>query len=193
MAEEETEGIRARRKLAVEIFHTNITSQFSRLNFFLAGTAFLIVAFAAVITVNKNTPVNYQLHILAHAINAVGCYLAFFFTFTNFLNGVFLKQVQDELMEDGMIVQEVPYRRLRDILKLEWKTGKLRQSSIEFLRDPVGYGRDYPASHTWLIPLLFLLFWLVTWFAVLRPYWIPSAFGIALPLVLFLYIHWRDK
>jgi hypothetical protein len=170
-------------KLAIELFHKNLSLQYDRLNFFLAGTAFLIAAFAAVVTVGGRGN-QYQIHILAHAVNAVGYYLALFFFLTNFLNAAVLALIQEAIREPRTLLrQQNAFDVLAKIAETEWKLSKLKPSMLAFVRDPIGFGKRQPSSHTWIIPFLFSVFWLVTWFAVIRPYWIPSAFGVGLPLV----------
>ncbi len=176
---------------------------FHRFNFFLTGTAFLITAFAIIVVSDRldSDATDGHLLILAHAVNAVGFYIALIFVIINY----FMTKVIAELRRYVLDIEGGEYvgppltyieGRLEDI--------KERPLVCDFLRElgrlvwsPFGAGERNPAPHTWFIPLLFIIFWGFTWFAVLPwseiPWvsrglpWIPRIpiVGIVLP---FLYL-----
>ena len=103
-----------------DIFHTNLNLQFGRLNFFLISTAFLIGAFATVVTIGSKEE-NYDIDVLAHAIAAAGYYLALFFTVTNLLNANLLAGMQKNLMNPKPLSKQPPYVNTLELIESEWK------------------------------------------------------------------------
>jgi hypothetical protein len=194
MADTGTQLPNDKARLAMEIFHQNLSLQFGRLNFFLVSTAFLIAALTTVTIVGGNVAqASLRVDLLAYAIVAIGYYLALFFALTNLLNANLLARMQKELMQQHGFVTQSPYAGVKNIVESEWKIGNITRSLLRFLRDPITYGKDSPSAHTWLIPALFVVFWLVTWLFVLPLCWATWAFSLGLPCFSLLFLWWRTS
>ena len=142
---------------------------FQRLNFFLIGTAFLITAFATVVIsdaflIKKDCGVI----TLANAINAVGYYLAIFFLFTNYWNIKLLNKKNGDKYKQTYSPVSLTIEMLGDFGNLILK--------------PFDVSRGHPAPHTWLLPILFVIFWFVLWLTVLDNLWVVIVGGILIPL-----------
>jgi hypothetical protein len=138
-----------------------------RFNSFLVATAFLIAAF---ITLAIYYEQSCDLLLLAYAVNAVALYLATFFTVANYHGALCINYALDIKSE------EVEGRNEPHKLLWYWLKGL-----IHFPLKP--FSESIPVVHTWLIPFLFCLFWLTTWFGVLPVRWVPSLIGVGVPLI----------
>jgi len=146
-----------------------------RYNSFLTATAFLVAAYVAVIA--------YHIRGLPHAINWVGLYLAMYFTIGNYREARLIadkkipapsKFVRSFLFEDIFSFICDPGS---DFLCFELDTDKPNKILPRFVQ-----GSKKPRTgyvHTWLIPIVFVVFWIFTWFYVLDDKWVPSL-GIGL-------------
>jgi len=151
----------------------------SRYNSFLVATAFLVTAYATVIVVMHH---NFKILLLADAISAVGLYLAFFFTVANFHGSLLI--VREQIIEDddkakcdknipqdawGFVWKLLSHLKtlfLEPIQPLPRTKEKQIENAIE-LKTP-----SY--VHTWAIPLLLFLFWLIVPFCVLPHTWMGT-------------------
>lgn len=147
----------------------NLGRIFQRFNFFLIGTAFLITAYTSVVTSNMfSSEGDCRAIILANAINAVGFYLAIFFTITNYWNVKLLDMTSDDKSPQTYSIKSLIIDMLGDFCHLLW--------------EPLDISRGHPAPHTWLLPIGFAVFWFVLWFIVLKNIWIPIVAGILIPV-----------
>jgi hypothetical protein len=128
---------------------------FQRFNYFLIGIAFLVTALAA-IWASWNygmDPVNGQAAWFLRIICFSGYFLSIFFTYIDYNGSVELKNLWNTLYHkpamrlNGWVIK--PYK---DKLNL-W------DDLIGIIRPKKG--RRQPASHTYLIPIFFAVFWLV--------------------------------
>ncbi|MFH1638844.1 MAG: hypothetical protein ABIB93_00770 [Chloroflexota bacterium] len=207
-----------RYKQARELQRDLVAQLFQRLNFFLLATTFIISALAAILA----SPVFFghdtdgRLILLSHFICGAGYYIAFFFTFINYLNARLLKKLSKYLDEKEKTGTRLPV--LKEILaKVVEKTCILKQISYFFCdsRDVVFYpfrNRIHWPPYTWFLPLFFWVFWFLIWLFVLpeptygirctlvgylpdfiRTHYTPFFFGIVLPILivgLLKFIHW---
>lgn len=181
-------------KLATHLLFHELDSLFARFNYFLAGTAFLATAFAVVVVSSENNIVgNCQLKVLAHAINAVGFYIAFFFMTTNYLNAKLIGQLQQEIMDEGEIVKVLPYTRLKAIIDEAWHMRDFLRDFKRMICNPLVHSKRSPSSYTIYIPSLFIVFWVVIWFVVLQIWYIPFAFCFGAPGLYFLALKIQTK
>lgn len=184
-------------ELLVQLLHREIESLFSRFNFFLIVTAFLVAAF---VTIVVNDEADWTLNLLRHAIAAVGFYMALFFTVTNYLNARFMTELQNWLEDGNEIIGIIPYRLVYQIKDRAWKSANLLSDIKSILYDPIEYKGTY-APHTWILPLLFTLFWLIVWLTVVpfrfphqgMQIWVPIIFGVILPLLYYAYTNIKRK
>lgn len=79
-------------KKAVDNLHHQETLLFERLNYFLAGSAFLITAYAALAVTVKYQSYNAIL-LLTYLVNVAGLYLSIFFASVNYLNTRILGEI----------------------------------------------------------------------------------------------------
>jgi len=184
-------------KLPDEIAQENIRHQesllFDRLNFFLAGSAFLITAYAALVVAVKHWSSSHSILLLTYLVNGAGFYLCLFFAVINYLNTKIIEadssQIKDwqtkvhkcdETLEDSadMIRREVvenefrsnPYRLILGPIK----------GFCKFLKEPFHLA---VAPHTYILPLGISVFWLVVFFFVFPPHFLTLLFFL-LPLIL---------
>ena len=148
---------------------TNFQLKFAldRFNSFLVATAFLIAAFVSlVIYYDRHS----ELLLLGYAVNAVGLYLAAFFTIASYHGAMCIRFASTPQDKDAQGRDE-PRTLFRSMIK----------SLVRFPFEP--FAENIPLVHTWLIPLLFCLFWLATWFGVLPIKATSSAIVIGAPLL----------
>lgn len=152
-----------------------------RLNFFLTATAFLIVAFAVVVTFIKRDNGEEVSHVLylAHAINATGLYSALFFAMNDYMSAMIIEAAQGKQKEPSSAL-ELAKGLIRSLVRVSYKPLPIK--------DRPGYVPGH--IDTWLVPSFFTLFWIVVWFIVIPDHpsnvceiWVPIAFGIGLPLL----------
>lgn len=137
-------------------FYREIDFLFRRFNFFLLATSFLVAGFVAVVVTNMSSRL--ELTLLAHAIAALGSFLSAAFFVVNFMAAKVAMEIKKEKKNE-------PVKWLRESHK----------DVINFLKNPLTFSKDNPASHTWFIPLVFCSFWLAAWWIVLS--WVvPVAF-----------------
>jgi molybdopterin-binding protein len=142
-----------------QILHHEVGSLFSRLNFFLVATAFLI---AVLVTAAFDGHKSWPFVFLLHAIAAAGFLVSLLFMLTNYLNARLIKAIREKLEND----ESLNYKELRYIMRERWSLSSLGKDFIDFVKNPVKHSRDNPASHAWVLPLGFVFFWLLVWFIV---------------------------
>jgi len=153
---------------AVEVRHRDIGLLFQRLNFFLIATAFLIAAFATVLTVGTDS----KLIRVDYALTLVGFVFSLVYATTNYLNTRIIRKINDYIRElegrdfSAIVEQgQGPYQRIDEIAQQEMKRGKrllldMLISALTLVYNPRGTARESVADHTYLIPLLFAGVWL---------------------------------
>lgn len=175
---------------AMDILHTNLKLLYDRLNFFLVGTAFLIAAIVTGVIESHffNTEIQdkaWPLILLLHLISAVGFIVALLFTSTNYLNAKMIGRMQSKLMEADApknLETTDPYAWVEGIIKTEWRVTPsefLKKDLKGFICSPVTYSKDNPSAHTWFMPLIFVIFWVLLWFTV--PTWGLNKVYFAVP------------
>jgi hypothetical protein len=169
---------------------------FQRFNFFLIGTAFLITAFATVVSSHYFAWLPYpNLVWLAHAINAVGFYIAIFFTIANYLNTRVIRLLGDYIR--GLEAGNYP---TPPHLYLKEETSRLSSKRRELIKEicrevdsiilsPFDFSKLRPAPHTWLIPLGFIFFWFLVWLFILPYVLLIGILGPLLLYILYLVLH----
>ena len=138
---------------------------------FLVATAFLVAAFAAV-EVKYTETNNNSLLLLAYTVNAVGLYLATYFTVANYHGAL---TISDSLKDNKPSAAEVNDKDQPH--KLLWS---LICSLYHLLFNP--FSMRVHVVHTWLIPFFFCLVWLTTWFGILPVKPVSSGVAIGLPV-----------
>jgi len=194
---------------AMDILHTNLKLLYDRLNFFLVATAFLIGALVAAVV--ESHFFNMEIHkalpliILLHLIAAVGFILALLFTGMNYMNAKMIAGMQCNLMEseDPSKFEKHPYAWVKGIIETKWRAtpSELLEKDLKgFICSPLTYSKDNPSAHTWFIPLIFVIFWVLLWFTV--PTWgvhkgyfaFPAGFvGISLIYLFYIYLKNRRR
>jgi len=179
------------------------TLETARYDSFLVATAFLVAAYATVM-VNLNH--NFHMLLLANAVNAIGFYLAIFFTIANFQASLLIRrnirvaQLHDELQKElkPILSQEKRQEKIEEAQKVEKEVTERIPNSLSklaylFLREVIFIdpGRDsrngIPYIHTWLVPFLLGLFWLIVPFCVTPDRWtITLYWAFATPASLYL-------
>jgi hypothetical protein len=162
---------------------------FDRLNYFLAGSAFLVTAYAALAVSVKHLSNYSSILRLTYLVNGTGFYLSIFFAIINYLNtrvigAIFsciknleLDNIKDENLKAGnyfnyqdamvetVIADDFSHNTFLLII------GPLR-GLWRFLKQPFQHeSKDTEAPHTYMIPLALAAFWLVVFFVVFSPQW----------------------
>jgi len=170
------------------------TLLFDRLNFFLAGSAFLITAYAALAVSIKHWSSSNSIILLTYILNGTGLYLAIFFAVINYLNTRLIEAKDSQIhcwesnldkkvhqkWESNMVEKEVienefhrnPYRLIWGPVKGLWT----------FLMKPFHLAE---APHTYILPLGLTFFCLVVFFFVF-PINFPTLVFFLAPLILIL-------
>jgi hypothetical protein len=163
-----------------DTLNTEIGLLFQRLNYFLVASAFLVTAFATVLTTN-NCLTSHQFN-LAFLINLTGFYLSVFFAATNYLNIIIIQKkssfIKKLKVNPKLYMNSSSIHATEDIIKNTiWKK-KFKNSQQRlvcnmlvdtfkfFIIQNHASGNEF-APHTYLVPLGFSLFWLIILFAVL--------------------------
>jgi hypothetical protein len=89
-----------------EVYRTAVESMrhlesllFDRLNYFLAGSAFLVTAYAALaVSIKHWSPFN-PILLLTYLVNATGFYLSIFFAVINYLNSRIIGTIQQAIID----------------------------------------------------------------------------------------------
>jgi len=138
----------------VDQYYEELNQVLHRFNYFLVFTSFMFVAFVTLITSSKSNDLDWM--IIAVAI--VGIILSLFFFQVNY--------------QQTRVACEVAKHKLNTPLPPEYVETKrwMRDSfsdTARYLRREFSYiAKERPASHTWIIPFAFILFWvfsLVGW------------------------------
>lgn len=179
---------------AQHYFYNELDLLFKRFNFFLVATAFLAVAFVAVVTSGGKGLIQ-----LAHAIAALASFLSIAFFVINYLNVKIVKIRSDYLRDevpklDAKLSLFALHRRIGDYLderiKKEINATQLLHDflgDLWRLREPLELSKEKPAVHTWVIPLVFYAFWFASW-RIVSSWRAPLVFLGALLLVVALYV-----
>jgi hypothetical protein len=164
------------------------TLLFQRFNYFLISSAFFISAFVvlAVNSVNQDNPIIIGLTVF---IGIAGFCMSWLFSSINCHNAKLLKIAYDILVDNESYIKngtyqtaQLPYKTIRDKI---WD-GKFKFGISELILYPgeglrFGYVQknyDIPAPHTYTIPTLFSLFWLIviSIYSFTISMWLPITF-----------------
>jgi len=173
---------------ALEIGKSLRDSLSQRLNFFLVGTAFLVVGLASLMASSNNGGLTNGQLTLAYTINGLGLYLALFFTMVAFLNLLivgdfeeYIYALEKRLVEepsDAQIAELPPAAKVKEIAdsKMRYFPWFLVK---ELLTEIYGLcsGQQSAAAktnHTYLVPILFVVGWIVVFFLVLPWRWVAA-------------------
>lgn len=171
---------------------------FQRFNFFLVANSFLVVAVVGlVVSTNGLGGTNDTLTKLIVAIIMLGGFISLAFGVINYINAKIVKVRRDYLdievpkIDAGSSLFDM-HKRMGQHLSEGLEPSKwLRDLVPTLLRvfgDPLKLSKDEIAYHTWLIPLVFYVFWMAFWW-ILSPWWYPVAFTGFLLFVLAIYIY----
>lgn len=155
---------------AVEILNRDTALLFQRLNFFLIATAFLIAAFATVLTVGTGS----ILLNIDYILSAAGFVYSLLLAATNYLNtriiwqiGEYIRNLEDKDFGDVVEQGQEPYKRIDQIVKGSMNrrtTFSLIPSMVgsvfTVIGNPSKTARESVADHTYIVPLLFVVVWL---------------------------------
>jgi hypothetical protein len=151
---------------------------FQRLNYFLIGIAFLVTAFAAIVSSNNFSfsGGNEYLLVLAFIICIAGYLLSFFFAATNHLTAVSIPKLGRILYRakpsNVWDWTDVPWAKKEDI-EHGIRGGVLEgqnffddiQQALRTPFNPDPKERKF-GPHTYLVPAGFMILWIVAWFTL---------------------------
>jgi hypothetical protein len=152
---------------------------FERTSTFILATTFLMIAFATVVVYYYEIQVLHHIQIsalllLAYAMNAVALYLAMYFTVANYHGVLSYSYERGEKDDEEAWGRDQPYVLLPNAIA---SAPLLLCSAITPTKRPA-------ALHTWLMPYLFCLFWLATWFGALPFNRVATGIVLGVPTVL---------
>jgi len=160
-----------------------MTRLFQRLNYFLIGTAFLISPIIILI-LSTNFRHSIGLILLAYLLILVGLGISLVFSVSNFLNDRIIRRIVKYIIkiENGdeanpnfvtVLIDGNEKEKLAECLSIF--CGELWDATIHFWvpGDPRVTKYNRTAGSTWLLPVMFLIFWLML------------AIGIAVALIFF--------
>jgi len=144
--------------VAVQIRNQELSSLHQRVNFFLIGTSFLVIAFVNVISREPHLLI---MHKVALLVGIAGLVLSVFFTFVNFQNVRIIERLDEyirSLESQGYLPPTPPFYYIRWTLV---PAVPLRSWGREFRHWVRHRGAEYPAPYTVLIPLGSIVFWVL--------------------------------
>ena len=168
---------------AAQLYNKELDRLFQRVNFFLIGSSFLIVAF---VTLLRSALCFGSFHyVLFYLVNMAGFLLSVFFTITNFRMALFLAKMLDylgDLENPETAKQMFPYHRTKRFenglkklgfcsLMSELVTALAQlvriwcrpcRKPIDKLCKRASEADELVAEHTWLVPFGFIHFWWVS-------------------------------
>jgi len=133
---------------ALEIRYREVDLLFQRFNFFMAGMSFIVAAFAAIVATDQTG----DLASASRAIAVLGVVLSSVFTAMNFFAGHTIREYDDHVLktERELTLANPPFETImNNASDYPWMLGKIFRWLAQYFR----------ASHTWVIPLLFIGFW----------------------------------
>jgi hypothetical protein len=144
-----TEALLVTYKQSLEIRYKEADLLFQRFNFFIAGMSFLVAAFAAIIAATDAD----KLQTPSFAIAGLGVVLSFFFFFTNLLASQTIRKFDAHLLkaEGELRLVDPPFKK---ILTNAADYPCIIGTTIRC------FDKNLRAYHTWLIPPLFMCFWI---------------------------------
>jgi hypothetical protein len=169
---------------AIDYRNQDLTLLFQRLNYFLIGSAFLITAYATLIT--RLTPDYTVVTVLTYVIEGVGIYLSLFFAIINYLNNVVIEKIDDyirclENTTSSNFVKPFTYLKndiVASVQKYSFNNnplnllGKVILEVIINLINPFNSSNHRFAPNTFIIPLGFFLFWILVTVLIKPNYWL---------------------
>ena len=171
--------IRTYYEQAVASFTREASLLFERMNFFLAGMAFLVLAFVSLFVVDKWTH-----SILTFAIVVISLLLSALFVVTNLVAEAVVLKHRDSI-----------YKFEKDLVPTGVKSGPYQYTLPELNPDKErGLYSGHPAIHTVIIPALFFVFWSVVLFYLSKSNW-PALLveAILVTVVVLEFICWQYR
>lgn len=194
---------------ALEISKNMEDSVLQRLNFFLISTAFLIAGLATLVAGRNDAGLTHGQLRLSYIINALGLYLSLFFTTINFHNidiltdfGAYIRRLEEGIAKrrDKLhITEPPPATQAEDIAnsKMEgfpWPLlGRLFRQLYSQITSPHEAAKGGKTNHTFLVPLLFVVVWLVIFFSVFPFCWVATVVVFGLIGLSFAVVHYLPK
>jgi hypothetical protein len=158
-------------------FYKEADLLFKRFNYFLLSTSFLIAAFVQIVTKTQEQNVSQQLVAFAQIVAGLALTLSFAFFVINFITAKVIN-LKKEHHETVISTNE--------IVPANWLGGSFRDI-MNFLLNPFGFSKVHWASHTWAIPIFFIVFWFCVWGIMLSWIW-PIIVLSSLIIISFSYV-----
>lgn len=148
----------------------------SRLNFFLLANSFLVAALATLLAIEEVKP-------LLHLIFVLGTFLSLWFLFMQY----FASLTIDKGIEHSRRI----YIRSAELtpINLRW----FGEDIWALVCNPIDYFSRHNATHHWLIPFVFCLFWFFGWWFTVESVWWPILFYSLVISLMFHYSQWKGK
>jgi hypothetical protein len=150
-------------RMALQLREGELNRLFQRVSFFLVSTAFLIAALVALVT-SKSFSNSIPLNVFAYMLTSIGLILSIMFTIANYLNDMVIRKII-ELIKD-IAADNLPKAsigRFYELIKND-KPGPMKLLG-KFCCDlfkvfsNLTSATEITAPHVWLIPFLFVFFW----------------------------------
>lgn len=169
-------------RMAIESFDNNVKLLFQRVNYFLVATAFLVTGFATSLGISLQYDLS-SIAAIAYAMLAAGICLSAFFMIINYLNTYMLllltryiryleRHPSEERVPDRILPSQITQLVVNKIHRRGlWRLiGQCSYELLVLVRVMVFHRRSGNnmeaanrslASHTYLIPMGFLVLWVV--------------------------------
>ncbi|MFC1944645.1 hypothetical protein ACFLX5_04045 [Chloroflexota bacterium] len=165
-----------------------------KLNYFLIATAFLVAAYVASVT-SAN-----EIQKLSHAIASLACFISIAFFIVNYINARIVN------------IRSNYFRKIPKNVKSNWSPFQMHKHLVDNLHGnskpkewlkvkelsrylwatairPFSRTEEDMAAHTWVIPLILFIFWLVVW-GVVSSWFAPLIFLGAVLLLMVIRLYW---
>jgi hypothetical protein len=183
--------------LLYEMFYQEQGLLFTRFNFFLIVTSFLIGAVAILITANlKHLP--QYVPCVTQIIIIIGGLISAIFTVINYTNARIISLIRDHICN---VVATDSHTELIDTVKqfrIKFDTSVTSYPAdfikhiIDVIRNPITYSQQFVSFHVWVIPGLFYGFWMIIW-GIIFSWWYPVIFTILLLAICYVYCRTSSK
>lgn len=153
---------------------------FNRLNYFLAGSAFMVTAYAALAVGIKHWAPSQSIVLLTYLVNGAGFYLAIFFSVINYLNIKIIEALSEQIIKWQKGYETHQFQKWTDsseIIRTEVVEKEFHNDVFRMISGPVqGLAKFvsepfHPAvaPYTYILPLCLAIFWVIVFSFVFHP------------------------
>ena len=139
----------------VDQYYEELNHALHRFNYFLIAVSFMFVAFVTLITSCKSNDLNW----IIIAVASAGIALSFYFFQINYQQTRVADVVRDQKLNTPIDKKDIKIGKY--VKTVCWIFESFCDAALYIFRFRF-IARERPASHTWIVPVLFLLLWIVS-------------------------------